>query len=52
MSFHVVFPFQAFFLARTLKLRIEPEVHGMQTHGKRKLYAILLYAGLQPLLIW
>ena len=24
----------------------------MQTHGKRKLYMILLYAGLQPLLIW
>ena len=24
----------------------------MQTHGKRKLYMILFYAGLQPLLIW
>ncbi len=42
----------AFFLVRTLKLRIEPEVHGMQSHGKRKLYMILFYAGLQPLLIW
>jgi len=30
-----------FFLLRTLKLRIEPEVHGMQVHGKRKLYIIL-----------
>ena len=28
------------------------QVHGMQVHGKRKLYMILLYAGLQPLLIW
>jgi len=42
----------AFFLVRTLKLRIEPEVHGMQAHGKRKLYMILFYAGLQPMLIW
>lgn len=41
-----------FFLLRTLKLRIEPEVHGMQVHGKRKLYIIILYAFLQPLLIW
>merc|ERR1712156_1062167 len=41
-----------FFLLRTLKLRIEPEVHGMQVHGKRKLYIILLYAILQPILIW
>ncbi len=41
-----------FFLLRTLKLRIEPEVHGMQVHGKRKLYIILLYAVLQPILIW
>ncbi len=24
----------------------------MQQHGKRKLYIILFYAGLQPLLIW
>ena len=42
----------AFFLLRTLKLRIEPEVHGMQVHGKRKLYMIMFYAALQPLLIW
>ncbi|TRY64314.1 hypothetical protein TCAL_04620 [Tigriopus californicus] len=42
----------AFFLVRALKLRIEPEVHGMQTHGKRKLYMILFYAGLQPFFIW
>jgi len=41
-----------FFLLRTLKLGIEPEVHGMQNHGKRKLYVIFFYAGLQPLLIW
>lgn len=41
-----------FFLGRTLKLRIEPEVHGMQVHGKRKLYMILFYSGVQPLLIW
>ena len=24
----------------------------MQSHGKRKLYMILFYAGLQPLIIW
>eukprot|EP00095_Tigriopus_kingsejongensis_P005865 maker-scaffold38_size502422-snap-gene-1.18 protein:Tk05865 transcript:maker-scaffold38_size502422-snap-gene-1.18-mRNA-1 annotation:"protein yif1b-b-like" len=42
----------AIFLVRALKLRIEPEVHGMQTHGKRKLYMILFYAGLQPFFIW
>lgn len=41
-----------FFLLRTLKLRIEPEVHGMQVHGQRKLYIILLYAILQPIIIW
>ena len=76
-----------FFLLRTLRLRIEPEVrirtytmivqrmkagfyftetmipylyvtliniqvHGMEMHGKRKLYLMLLYAGLQPVLIW
>jgi len=41
-----------FFLLRTLKLRIEPEVHGMEMHGKKKLYMMLLYAGLQPILIW
>merc|ERR1719273_788456 len=41
-----------FFLLRTLKLRIEPEVHGMQVHGKRKHTIILMYALLQPLLIW
>ena len=76
-----------FFLLRTLRLRIEPEVctnkilalfhfiilfdsiaqilemthhsfciyfqvHGMEMHGKRKLYMMFLYAGLQPLLIW
>jgi hypothetical protein len=28
------------------------QVHGMQVHGKRKLYMILFYAGLQPFLIW
>ena len=28
------------------------QVHGMQVHGKRKLYIILLYAILQPFLIW
>merc|ERR1712083_609429 len=41
-----------FFLLRTLKLRIEPEVHGMQVHGKRKHTIVLMYALLQPLLIW
>jgi len=40
------------FLLRTLRLRIEPEVHGMEMHGKRKLYMMFLYAGLQPFLIW
>jgi hypothetical protein len=28
------------------------QVHGMQVHGKRKLYMIMFYALLQPLLIW
>jgi len=41
-----------FFLLRTLRLRIEPEVHGMELHGKRKLNMMLLYAGLQPMLMW
>jgi hypothetical protein len=28
------------------------QVHGMQVHCKRKLYMILFYAALQPILIW
>ena len=28
------------------------QVHGMQVRGKRKLYMIMFYACLQPLLIW
>ena len=31
---------------------VNSQVHGMQVHGKRKLYMILFYAGVQPLLIW
>jgi len=40
------------FLFRTLHLRVEPEVHGVENHGKRKMWLLFLVAGLQPLLMW
>eukprot|EP00088_Acartia_fossae_P017213 TRINITY_DN19753_c0_g1_i1.p1 TRINITY_DN19753_c0_g1~~TRINITY_DN19753_c0_g1_i1.p1 ORF type:complete len:372 (-),score=90.87 TRINITY_DN19753_c0_g1_i1:862-1977(-) len=42
----------ALFLFRTLHLRIEPEVHGGENHGKRKLWLISLMVALQPLIMW
>jgi hypothetical protein len=42
----------ALFLFRTLHLRIEPEVHGGENHGKRKLWLISLMVVLQPLMMW
>lgn len=42
----------ALFLFRTLHLRIEPEVHGGENHGKRKLWLISLMVVLQPLIMW
>jgi len=40
------------FLFRTLHLRVEPEVHGVENHGKRKLWLLFLMAGWQPLIMW
>merc|ERR1711874_275496 len=42
----------ALFLFRTLHLRVEPEVHGVENHGKRKLWLLFLMAGWQPLIMW
>lgn len=42
----------ALFLFRTLHLRIEPEVHGGENHGKRKLWLISLMVLIQPLMMW
>jgi len=42
----------ALFLFRTLHLRIEPEVHGGENHGKRKLWLISLMVIIQPLMMW
>jgi len=42
----------ALFLFRTLHLRVEPEVHGVETHGKRKLWLLFILAGWQPLIMW
>merc|ERR1719147_216133 len=41
----------ALFLFRTLHLRVEPEVHGVENHGKRKLWLLFILAGWQPLII-
>jgi len=40
------------FLFRTLHLRVEPEVHGVESHGKRKIWLILLVVLWQPLVMW
>jgi len=40
------------FLFRTLHLRVEPEVHGVENHAKRKLWLLFLVAGWQPLIMW
>jgi len=42
----------ALFLFRTLHLRVEPEVHGVESHGKRKLWLLFIMAGWQPLVMW
>ncbi|CAD6231728.1 GSCOCG00001557001-RA-CDS [Cotesia congregata] len=44
----------AFFLIRSLKLRVIPEGHSSYsaTGNKRRLYFILFFAALQPLLMW
>lgn len=42
----------ALFLFRTLHLRVEPEVHGVENHGKRKLWLLFIMAGWQPLVMW
>jgi hypothetical protein len=42
----------AIFLFRTLHLRVEPEVHGVESHGKRKLWLIMLMVVWQPLVMW
>jgi len=42
----------ALFLFRTLHLRVEPEVHGVENHGKRKLWLILVMVVWQPLMMW
>jgi len=42
----------ALFLFRTLHLRVEPEVHGVESHGKRKLWLLFVLVGWQPLVMW
>lgn len=44
----------AFFLMRSLKLRVIPQNHGSYTasDNKRRLYFILFVAGIQPVLMW
>lgn len=44
----------AFFLIRSLKLRVIPEGHGSYsaTGNKRRLYFILFVAGIQPIFMW
>merc|ERR1711874_349431 len=42
----------ALFLFRTLHLRVEPEVHGVENHGKRKLWLLATMVFLQPLIMW
>jgi len=42
----------ALFLFRTLHLRVEPEVHGVENHGKRKLWLLFIMVGWQPLVMW
>jgi len=42
----------ALFLFRTLHLRVEPEVHGVENHGKRKLWLLFILVAWQPLVMW
>merc|ERR1712096_71683 len=42
----------ALFLFRTPHLRVEPEVHGVESRGKRKLWLLFILAGWQPLIMW
>lgn len=43
----------ALFLFRTLHLRVEPEVHGVESHGKRKIWLLATMVGWQPLvMLW
>jgi len=42
----------ALFLFRTLHLRVEPEVHGVENHGKRKIWLIMVMVVWQPLVMW
>jgi len=42
----------ALFLFRTLHLRVEPEVHGVENHGKRKIWLLFTMVALQPLMMW
>jgi len=42
----------ALFLFRTLHLRVEPEVHGVESHGKRKIWLLFTMVGWQPLVMW
>merc|ERR550525_2227344 len=42
----------ALFLFRTLHLRVEPEVHGVESHGKRKIWLLFTMVGLQPVIMW
>jgi len=42
----------ALFLFRTLHLRVEPEVHGVENHGKRKIWLIMVMVAWQPLMMW
>jgi len=42
----------ALFLFRTLHLRVEPEVHGVENHGKRKIWLIMIMVVWQPLIMW
>lgn len=42
----------AFFLIRSLKLRVIPEGHYSAVGNKRRLYFILFVAGIQPILMW
>jgi len=43
----------ALFLFRTLHLRVEPEVHGVESHGKRKIWLLASMVGWQPLvMLW
>merc|ERR1711973_528086 len=42
----------ALFLFRTLHLRVEPEVHGVENHGKRKIWLLFTMVCVQPMIMW